>query len=115
MAMISNNTPSTEGHIPPPPNVLGAQKPRQSSSCETKRGKSTESTVFHLEAAWGTETMDVSLKVGAAGFALILALAFLALVALVALAEAVAFTTYLTPLKLCPWEECLETSACGSP
>ncbi|KAF4481644.1 hypothetical protein FAGAP_11994 [Fusarium agapanthi] len=97
MAIISNNTPSTEGHAPPPPNVLGAQKPGKSSSYETKTDKSTESTIFHLEAAWGTETIDASLKVGAAGIAFILALALLALAALT---EAVTFTTSMTLLDL---------------
>ncbi|KAF5564918.1 hypothetical protein FPHYL_4512 [Fusarium phyllophilum] len=83
MAITSNNTPSTEGYAPPPPNVHGIQKSAQNSSGATKTDDSTESSIFHLEATWGTKTIDVSLKVGAAGVAFIFALAFLALVALI--------------------------------
>ncbi|PNP61105.1 hypothetical protein FNYG_14193 [Fusarium nygamai] len=83
MAITSNNTPSTQGHAPPPPNVRGVDKSAQNSSGATETDDLTESSIFHLEAAWGTETIDVSLKVGAAGLALIFVFAFLALVALV--------------------------------
>ncbi|KAF5650109.1 uncharacterized protein FTJAE_674 [Fusarium tjaetaba] len=83
MAITSNNTPSTQGHAPSPPNLHGVDKSAQNSSGATKTDNPNESSIFHLEAAWGTEKMDVSLKVGPAGLALIFACAFLALVALV--------------------------------
>ncbi|KAF5634643.1 hypothetical protein F52700_5836 [Fusarium sp. NRRL 52700] len=97
MAIISNNTPSAEGHTSPLPDVFGAQKPVQSSPSETKTDDSTESAVWHLEATWGNEAIDVSLKVGAAGLALILALALLALAVLT---KAVISTTFLSLLDL---------------
>ncbi|KAF5544473.1 hypothetical protein FMEXI_6586 [Fusarium mexicanum] len=93
MKIIYHNTPSTEGHALPPSNSQGIKKPVKNSSGEVKTDKSAESVIFHLQAAWGSETMDVSLKVGAAGFALILALALLALIALV---KVFTFTTYMT-------------------
>ncbi|KAF5714530.1 hypothetical protein FMUND_7374 [Fusarium mundagurra] len=83
MAITSNNTPSTGGHAPPPPSVHGIEKSAQNSSGATKTDNSTESSIFHLEATWGTGTIDLSLKVGAAGVAFMFAFAFLALVALV--------------------------------
>ncbi|EXM22114.1 hypothetical protein RAB80_003570 [Fusarium oxysporum f. sp. vasinfectum] len=82
MAIVSNNTPSTEGDAPPPPNVHDVEKPVQNPSGETKTDKSTETAIFHLKAAWTTETIDVSLKVGDAGIAFMIALSFLALVSL---------------------------------
>ncbi|KAF5578769.1 hypothetical protein FPCIR_11421 [Fusarium pseudocircinatum] len=82
MAITSNNTPSTQGHAPPP-NVHDVDKSAQDPSGATETDDLPESSIFHLEAAWGTETIDVSLKVGAAGLALIFTSAFLALVALV--------------------------------
>ncbi|KAH7163855.1 hypothetical protein DER46DRAFT_683846 [Fusarium sp. MPI-SDFR-AT-0072] len=88
MAIASNNTPSTEGHAPPPPNVHGVEKPVQNSSGEAETDQSTESAIFHLKAAWITETIDVSLKVGDAGIAFMIAPSFLALVSiLVALGD----------------------------
>ncbi|KAF5679309.1 hypothetical protein FCIRC_6154 [Fusarium circinatum] len=93
MKIIYHNPRSTEGHALPPSNAHGIKKPVKNSSGEVKTEKSAESVIFHLEAAWGSETMDLSLKVGAAGFALILALALLALIAL---AKAFTFTTYMT-------------------
>ncbi|KAJ4025930.1 hypothetical protein NW761_011755 [Fusarium oxysporum] len=82
MAIVSNNTPSTEDDAPPPPNVHDVEKPVQNSSGETKTDKSTETAIFHLKAAWTTETVDVSLKVGDAGIAFMIALSFLALISL---------------------------------
>lgn len=83
MAIASNSTPSTQDHAPLPPNVHGVDKSAQNSSGATEIGDLPESSILHLKAAWGTETIDVSVKVGAAGLALIFACAFLVLVALV--------------------------------
>jgi hypothetical protein len=83
MAIASNNIPLPQGYAPPPPNVHGVGMSAQNFSGATETDDLPEASIFHLEAAWGTETIDVSLKVGAAGLALIFALAFLALVALV--------------------------------
>lgn len=82
MAIVSNNTPLTESDAPPPPNVHDVEKPVQNSSGETKTDKSTETAIFHLKAAWTTETIDVSLKVGDAGIAFMIVLSFLVLVSL---------------------------------
>lgn len=84
MAVTFNGNPSTQGHTLSPPNGQGVEKPVQTSFGETKTDNSTESAIFHLEAAWGTETIDVSLKVGAVGIALTIALALMALVSLTA-------------------------------
>ncbi|KAF5589768.1 hypothetical protein FPANT_6214 [Fusarium pseudoanthophilum] len=83
MAIASNNIPLPQGHAPPPPNVHDVDKSAQNSSGATETGDLPESSIFHLEAAWGTEKIDISVKVGAAGLALMFAFAFLALVALV--------------------------------
>ncbi|CCT69081.1 uncharacterized protein FFB20_10759 [Fusarium fujikuroi] len=79
MAITFNGNPSTKGHALSPPNDQGVEKPVQNSFGEAKTDNSTESAVFHLEATWGTETIDVFLKVGAVGIALMIALALLAL------------------------------------
>lgn len=93
MAITVNGNPSTKGHALSPPNDQGVEKPVQNSFGEAKTDNSTESAIFHFEATWSTVTIDVSLKVGAAGIVLMMALALLALVSLTA--------WFLTPLA-CP-------------